>query len=139
MDDKKRYPIGQQYFKTLRKDDAFYIDKTAFVEKIAKNKSKYYFLARPRRFGKSLFLSTLRFFFEGQRDLFKGLYNLRIETSKFIYIIELKYDSTPEEAIRQIEDMEYARKFSIDQRKLFKIGVNFSSEKRRIDYWKIES
>ena len=139
MDDKERYPIGQQDFKTLRKDDTFYIDKTAFVEKIAKSKSKYYFLARPRRFGKSLFLSTLRFFFEGQRDLFKGLYNLRIETSKFIYIIELKYDSSSEEALRQIEDMQYARKFYIDQRKLFKIGVNFSSEKRCIESWKIES
>lgn len=69
-----RYPIGQQDFKTLRKDDAIYIDKTSFVEKIVKSKSKYYFLARPRRFGKSLFLSTLRYFFEGQRDLFKNLY-----------------------------------------------------------------
>ncbi|MDE6768930.1 MAG: ATP-binding protein [Muribaculaceae bacterium] len=74
MEDKERYAIGQQDFKTLRKDNAFYIDKTPFVDIIAKSKSKYYFLARPRRFGKSLFLSTLRFFFEGQRDLFKDLY-----------------------------------------------------------------
>ena len=65
MEDKYRYPIGQQDFKTLRKDDALYIDKTAFVEKIVRSRSKYYFLARPRRFGKSLFLSTLRYFFEG--------------------------------------------------------------------------
>ncbi len=70
----ERYAIGQQDFKTLREDDALYIDKTAFVAKIARSKTKYYFLARPRRFGKSLFLSTLRYFFEGQRDLFKGLY-----------------------------------------------------------------
>lgn len=74
MEDKDRYAIGQQDFKTLRKDDAFYVDKTAFVDKIARSKSKYYFLARPRRFGKSLFLSTLRYFFEGRRELFKGLY-----------------------------------------------------------------
>ncbi len=74
MQDSDRYAIGQQDFKSLRKDDALYIDKTAFVEKIARSKAKYYFLARPRRFGKSLFLSTLRYFFEGQRDLFKGLY-----------------------------------------------------------------
>ena len=74
MDDKDRYAIGQQDFKTLREDDALYIDKTAFVGKIARNKAKYYFLARPRRFGKSLFLSTLRYFFEGRRELFKGLY-----------------------------------------------------------------
>lgn len=74
METADRYPIGQQDFKTLRLDDAIYIDKTRFVEKIARSKSKYYFLARPRRFGKSLFLSTLRYFFEGERSLFKGLY-----------------------------------------------------------------
>ncbi len=74
MEDFGIYAIGQQDFKTLREDDAVYIDKTAFVAKIARSKAKYYFLARPRRFGKSLFLSTMRYFFEGQRELFKGLY-----------------------------------------------------------------
>ncbi|MDE6551532.1 MAG: ATP-binding protein [Muribaculaceae bacterium] len=74
MDDKDRYAIGQQDFKTLREDDALYIDKTAYIEKIVRNKTKYFFLARPRRFGKSLFLSTLRYFFEGRRELFKNLY-----------------------------------------------------------------
>ncbi len=73
-EDKYRYAIGQQDFKTLRLDEAHYVDKTQYIEKILKRKSKYYFLARPRRFGKSLFLSTMRYFFEGQRDLFKGLH-----------------------------------------------------------------
>lgn len=68
-----------------------------------------------------------------------GRIDLLIETSRFIYLIELKYDSTPEEALRQINEMEYARKFSVDRRKLFKIGVSFSSEKRRIDSWQIDS
>lgn len=67
------YPIGQQDFKVLRQNEALYIDKTHFIEKIIKSKSQYYFLARPRRFGKSLFLSTLRYFFEGERQLFSGL------------------------------------------------------------------
>ncbi len=74
MQDNDRYAIGQQDFKTLRERDAIYVDKTAFVEMIARSKVQYYFLARPRRFGKSLFLSTLRYFYEGQRNLFKGLY-----------------------------------------------------------------
>ncbi len=74
MQDNDRYAIGQQDFKTLRERDAVYIDKTAFVEKIVRSKVQYYFLARPRRFGKSLFLSTLRYFYQGQRYLFKGLY-----------------------------------------------------------------
>lgn len=56
------------------KNEALYIDKTLFVDKIVKSKSQYYFLTRPRRFGKSLFLSTLRYFFEGERELFKNLY-----------------------------------------------------------------
>ncbi len=74
MENRGDYAIGQQDFKTLREDDALYVDKTAFVEKIARRKSKHYSLARPRRFGKRLILSTLNYFFEGQRDLFKGLY-----------------------------------------------------------------
>lgn len=68
------YAIGEQDFRNLRKDGAVYVDKTAFVCKIARSKAKYFFLARPRRFGKSLFLSTLRYFFEGERDLFQGLH-----------------------------------------------------------------
>lgn len=73
MEDAKGYPIGQQDFKTLRNFDYLYIDKTQYIEKILKG-SQYVFLARPRRFGKSLFLSTLQYFFEGKRELFKGLY-----------------------------------------------------------------
>lgn len=68
-----KYAIGEQDFKSLREMNFVYIDKTAFIEKIIDG-GKYYFLARPRRFGKSLFLSTLRYFFEGKRELFKGLY-----------------------------------------------------------------
>lgn len=69
-----KYPIGQQDFKKLRESDSLYVDKTGYIEKIIRNSAMYCFLARPRRFGKSLFLSTLRYFFEGRRDLFKGLY-----------------------------------------------------------------
>ncbi|MDE5814056.1 MAG: AAA family ATPase, partial [Muribaculaceae bacterium] len=74
MEEKKaKYAIGDQDFKSLREGGYLYIDKTSYIEKILEG-SKYYFLARPRRFGKSLFLSTLRYFFEGRRELFKGLY-----------------------------------------------------------------
>lgn len=68
------YPIGQQDFRTLRELGCIYVDKTQFIAKILRDKNQYYFLARPRRFGKSLFLSTLRYFFEGKRSLFKHLY-----------------------------------------------------------------
>ena len=59
------------------------------------------------------------------------------QTPKFIYVIDLKYDATPEQALRQIEEKGYARKFAVDSRRLFKIGVNFSSETRRIEGWRI--
>ncbi len=68
------YPIGEQDFKSIRDMECLYVDKTQYIDKLLSIKNKYFFLARPRRFGKSLFLSTLRYFFEGKRDLFKGLY-----------------------------------------------------------------
>ncbi len=75
MEEKKvRYPIGQQDFKILRERGLLYIDKTEYIKRLLDDGAQYFFLARPRRFGKSLFLSTLRYFFEGQRELFKGLY-----------------------------------------------------------------
>ena len=69
-----RYPIGEQSFEQLRKRDCLYVDKTRFIDQIIGNGGKYYFLGRPRRFGKSLFLDTLKCFFEGKRHLFEGLY-----------------------------------------------------------------
>ncbi len=68
-----KYPIGEQSFQALREEGYLYVDKTRFIEKIV-NGGKYYFLGRPRRFGKSLFLSTLKCFFQGKRELFAGLY-----------------------------------------------------------------
>ena len=73
MEHTPAYPIGIQDFKTIREEDYVYIDKTRYIADLIRKKSRYCFLARPRRFGKSLFLSTLQYFFEGRRDLFKGL------------------------------------------------------------------
>jgi len=69
----KKLPIGIQSFEEIRNDEYYYVDKTPFVAKLV-GEGKYYFLSRPRRFGKSLFLDTLRQAFLGKRDLFKGLY-----------------------------------------------------------------
>ncbi len=57
-----KYPVGEQSFLQLREGGFLYVDKTKFIEKIL-DESKYYFLGRPRRFGKSLFLSTIKCFF----------------------------------------------------------------------------
>ena len=67
-----KYPIGIQDFKTIRTDDYFYADKTALMYKLIKG-GQYYFLSRPRRFGKSLLVSMMEYYFNGERELFKGL------------------------------------------------------------------
>ena len=69
----KKLPIGIQTFENLIREGFVYVDKTQFVSAITLQ-SKYYFLSRPRRFGKSLFLSTIKAAFEGKRELFDGLY-----------------------------------------------------------------
>ena len=69
----KKLSIGIQTFSKVRLEDYCYIDKTQIVTELAKT-GNYFFLSRPRRFGKSLFLDTLKEAFEGNQDLFKGLY-----------------------------------------------------------------
>ena len=86
-----KYPIGIQNFEDLRRNGYKYVDKTNFVYKLA-DEGKYYFLSRPRRFGKSLFLSTLEAYFQGKKELFKGLaiYDLETEWKKYpIFHIDL--------------------------------------------------
>ena len=77
---RRLYPIGEQDFPSLRRDGRLYIDKTEYVYKMTHSSSKYMFLSRPRRFGKSLLISTLQAYFEGRRELFEGLAIEKLET-----------------------------------------------------------
>ena len=70
---RRRLPIGMQTFRELRERDCYYVDKTAYIKRLL-DEGKHYFLSRPRRFGKSLFLDTLKELFEGSEELFAGLY-----------------------------------------------------------------
>ena len=74
-----KYPVGIQNFESLIKDGYAYVDKTGFVYKLV-SEGRYYFLSRPRRFGKSLLLSTLEAYFEGKKELFQGLRISELET-----------------------------------------------------------
>ena len=67
-----KYPIGIQQFEKLREEGWAYVDKTSHIHQLV-SKGSYYFLSRPRRFGKSLLISTLKAYFEGRKDLFQGL------------------------------------------------------------------
>ncbi|WP_317472193.1 ATP-binding protein [Bacteroides fragilis] len=95
----RKLPIGIQTFEKLRRGDYLYVDKTDFVWKIASTSTPY-FLSRPRRFGKSLLLSTFEAYFEGKRELFEGLAIAGLETEWKQYpVLHLdlnaeKYDST---------------------------------------------
>ena len=70
---KRRLPIGIQTFRKLREQNCYYVDKTAYIQRLL-DEGTHYFLSRPRRFGKSLFLDTLKELFEGSEELFTGLH-----------------------------------------------------------------
>ena len=70
---KRRLPIGIQTFRKIWQEDCYYVDKTAYIRRLL-DEGTHYFLSRPRRFGKSLFLDTLKELFEGNEPLFEGLY-----------------------------------------------------------------
>lgn len=95
------YPIGVQNFEKLRKEGYLYVDKTAVIHRLVRT-GTYYFLSRPRRFGKSLLVSTLEAYFQGKRELFDGLAMAELEKNWTVYpVLHLdlnigKY-TTPEE------------------------------------------
>lgn len=103
----KLYPIGMQNFESLRKENFLYIDKTALIYQLVQT-GKYYFLSRPRRFGKSLLLSTLEAYLQGKKELFKDLAIDKLEkdwTSYPILHLDLnteKYDTS--ESLERILD-----------------------------------
>jgi len=78
MEQRRNIPIGIQSFETMRDGSYIYVDKTKFIPSFERL-GCVYFLSRPRRFGKSLFISTLKAYFEGRRELFEGLEIERIK------------------------------------------------------------
>lgn len=94
----RKYPIGIQSFENIRKEGYLYVDKTALIYQLVQT-GKYYFLSRPRRFGKSLLLSTLQAYYEGKKELFEGLAMASMEKDWKTYPVLLldlnaqRYDS----------------------------------------------
>ena len=84
------YPIGIQDFEKIRKDGFVYVDKTDLVYKMVQ-KGGYYFLSRPRRFGKSLLVSTMEAYFSGKKELFDGLAIAELEKDWIRYPV-LRFD-----------------------------------------------
>ena len=135
-------------FENLISGGYLYVDKTKYLYDLISRPSMYYFLSRPRRFGKSLTLSTLEAIFRGKRELFKGLYaeeptnvgriDAVITCPKYIYIVEFKYNQTAEQAIEQIRKKKYWEKYLNMGKEIHLLGINFSTEQKNIAQWKDE-
>jgi hypothetical protein len=107
----KRLPIGISDFKKLREGEYIYVDKTEYIYKLIKEGSGYYFLSRPRRFGKSLLLSTIEYLFKGERELYKGLYiEDKWEWDKIYPVIRIDFAETQ---VRNEEELEKELKATI--------------------------
>ena len=111
---RRRLPIGIQTFRKLREQDCYYVDKTAYIERLLQE-GTHYFLSRPRRFGKSLFLDTLKELFEGNEELFAGLYiHHRHDWSVHHPVVRLSFGGgnfkepgeLHEDVMLQLEDLE---------------------------------
>ncbi len=99
-----KYPIGIQNFAKLRREGYVYVDKTSLLWKMVSD-GEYYFLSRPRRFGKSLLLSTLEAFFSGERELFRGLYVDGVEWDWQAYpIMHLDLNTEKYDSVQALSD-----------------------------------
>ena len=119
--DRRRLPVGIQTFRRIREEGYYYVDKTAFARRVAADSGTHYFLSRPRRFGKSLFLDTLKELYEGAEPLFRGLaVHDGWDWSKRRPVVRLSFaggnfkrpDALAESATAQIEDV--GRRAGID-------------------------
>jgi hypothetical protein len=82
-------------------------------------------------------LEKLSFYIDVERHTSDGRMDMLMQTKDYIYILEFKMDKSADEALAQIEEKQYAKPFEMDSRKLYKIGVNFSSTTRWIEEWKM--
>lgn len=101
----RKYPIGIQDFEKIRKEGYLYIDKTELMYRLVKTGS-YYFLSRPRRFGKSLLISTLEAYFNGKKELFEGLAVQQLEKDWLTYpVFHLDLNAAKYDQVNDLDDM----------------------------------
>ena len=119
----RRLPVGIQSFVEIRRCGYLYVDKTDIVWKLV-NGVKFNYLSRPRRFGKSVLVDTLRAYFEGRRELFEGLKIMQYEKEWKQYSVirlDMSRDTEP---------------FKADKRSIIALAVELDSEGRGLLNWK---
>ena len=121
MKEKRNLPIGIQTFEELISKNCVYIDKTQFIQNLT-SVGKPYFLSRPRRFGKSLFLSTLKSYFEGRKDLFEGLAISKSEKEwkKYpVFYFDFNAQNNPVVIPRRITTQIHIKRVLLSEKNLF--------------------
>ena len=141
---RRRLPIGIQTFREIREQDCYYVDKTAYVRRLL-DEGKHYFLSRPRRFGKSLFLDTCKELFEGAEALFAGLaihehWDWSVRFNGNVYPFELKVVETAGEgaAMAQLKERRYADKYRGTGEPIHLVAVEFSRDARNVAAFEVE-
>ena len=104
MEKMRLYTAGTADFETIRQDGRIYVDKTDLIYRLTKE-SRFVFLSRPRRFGKSLLCSTLKYYFQGRKDLFEGLAIAELEKEWKQHPV-LHFDMSACKDARSTEDIE---------------------------------
>ena len=148
---RRKLPIGVQTFREIREEGCYYVDKTPFIRRLV-DEGKHYFLSRPRRFGKSLLVDTIKELFEGNEPLFRGLsIHDRWDWSTPRPVIRLDFgggsygepDLAHKEAaardglaqgaaMAQLRERGYADKYRGSNRPIHLIAVEFSKETRNL-------
>lgn len=101
----RKYPVGIQSFESLRKGGYLYIDKTELIYRLVST-GKYYFFSRPRRFGKSLLISTLEAYYSGRKELFQGLYICQMEKDWLSYpILHIDLNAQKYDTPKSLDDI----------------------------------
>ena len=125
----KLYPVGIQTFERIIKEDKLYVDKTEYIYRMTHTSGTYFFLSRPRRFGKSLLTSTFQSYFEGKKELFKGLAIEKLEKEWTEYPV-LHFDMSGGKHLQKEELNRYLQ-FILDENEQ-KFGIKVDSPEPNI-------
>lgn len=146
MEGFRRYPAGVQDFEEIRKSGFVYVDKTRYIYDLAHTQGNAIFLSRPRLFGKSLLCSTLKYYFQGRRDLSEGLAIDQLATEWTQHpVLHFSMSSAksddPDKVLDNVSSMlrryDYLIPYWNDPRPVIKVGAVLDRATRTIREWKV--